>query len=241
MYHTFEPSFVMIMLHLLRLSNTTIEPCVGRAVRCFSESVYQVAQQKWNLGGIPRPKALLEDDEAPIDLSEDNDAVNGVQHSSLPYKTHSRNPTPLEVAKHREAIRKSFPQGWSPPRKLSREAMDIVRQLHRTDPETFSTPILAERFRISPEAVRRILKSKWEPTAEKRTAMIVQERKQKEELRQKTRAERQSKKNMQGMNLEELRRLLKNDYFWREKYARPDGEDATLTFGIGVTDKFTLR
>jgi hypothetical protein len=121
--------------------------------------------------------------------------------------------------------------------------MDVLRQLHRTDPETFSTPILAERFKISPEAVRRILKSKWEPCSERRTAMIVQERKQKEEMKQKSKAERQSKNKLQSMNVEELRRLLKHDHFWREKYARPDGdsEDATQTLGIGATDKFTLR
>ena len=62
-----------------------------------------------------------------------------------------------------------------------------------------------------------------------------------DELRQKTKAERQSKKKLQSMNVEELRRLLKHDYFSREKYARPDGEDATQTIGIGATDKFTLR
>jgi len=217
--------------------------CVRRTVRCYSGSVYRIAQQKWQLGGIPRPKSILEDDDTPVDLSEDGDTVNGVQSTPVAssYKTHPRKPTPHEVTRHREAIRKSFPEGWSPPRKLSREAMDILRQLHRTDPETFSTPILAERFKISPEAIRRILKSKWEPSAERRTAMTVQERKQKEELRQKTRAERQSKRKLQSMNVEELRRLLKNDNFWREKYAHPDGEDATQTFGIGATDKFTLR
>ncbi|EDR08216.1 uncharacterized protein LACBIDRAFT_148118, partial [Laccaria bicolor S238N-H82] len=68
---------------------------------------------------------------------------------------------------HRETIRKEFPGGWSPPRKLSREAMDGLRQLHHHDPEKFTTPLLAEKFRISPEAVRRILKSKWEPSREK--------------------------------------------------------------------------
>ncbi|KZT65299.1 hypothetical protein DAEQUDRAFT_643870, partial [Daedalea quercina L-15889] len=67
---------------------------------------------------------------------------------------------------HRAAMKKAFPQGWSPPRKLSREAMDALRALHATDPEVFTTPLLASKFRISPEAVRRILKSKWEPTQE---------------------------------------------------------------------------
>jgi hypothetical protein len=41
--------------------------------------------------------------------------------------------------------------------------MDDLRSLHAQDPYAWSTPRLAERFRISPEAVRRILKSKWRP------------------------------------------------------------------------------
>lgn len=213
-------------------------------VRQYSQQVYRTAQHKWQLGGIPRPKSILEDDDTPIDLSEDSDAVNGMRPNSTPLhlRSPSCKPTPVEIKAHRKAIRKAFPEGWSPPRKLSREAMDILRQLHRTDPDSFSTPILAERFKISPEAVRRILKSKWEPGAEKRTAMIVKERKQQEEMKQKVKAERQSKKKLQSMNLDELRRLLKNDHFWREKYGRLDEDvDSRQALGIGATDQFTLR
>lgn len=47
---------------------------------------------------------------------------------------------------------------WAPGRKLSRAAMDGLRMLHAHDPEVFSTPVLANKFQISPEAVRRILK-----------------------------------------------------------------------------------
>lgn len=212
--------------------------------RNYTESAYQIARQKWQLGGIPKPKSLF-DDSTPVDLSEDDDAVNRVQLKSLPRGEHTRHskPTPPDVKAHREAIRKAFPEGWSPPRKLSREAMDILRQLHHTEPETFSTPVLAERFKISPEAVRRILKSRWEPSAEKRTALIVKERKRQEEMRQKVKAELHSKKKMQSMNVEELRRLLKNDHFWREKYGRRDGKnvDSSQITGVGATDKFTLR
>ena len=120
----FQSSMTAMSTSCLRLLRTT-KPCnAGRTVRCYSESVYQIAQQKWQLGGVPKPKSILEDDDAPVDLSEDNDAVTGAQSSSMtlsPYKNCSCKPTPLEVARHREAIRKSFPEGWSPPRKLSRE------------------------------------------------------------------------------------------------------------------------
>ena len=36
--------------------------------------------------------------------------------------------------------------------------------------------MLAEKFRISPEAVRRILKSKWEPSKEQRDRLLQRER-----------------------------------------------------------------
>ncbi|KNZ59522.1 uncharacterized protein VP01_1711g5 [Puccinia sorghi] len=64
---------------------------------------------------------------------------------------------------HKEALRRNFPSGWNPPKKISRPAMALLRTLHRTDPHQFSLPVLADKFKISPEAVRRILKSKWEP------------------------------------------------------------------------------
>ena len=79
-------------------------------------------------------------------------------------------------------LEKRFPEGWNTPRKLSREAMDGLRVLHKHDPETFSTPVLAERFRISPEAVRRILRSKWMPSREERAKLLEKDRKRKQEF-----------------------------------------------------------
>ena len=78
-------------------------------------------------------------------------------------------------------MRKNFPDGWSPPRKLSREAMEGLRELHRFDPKKFDTPVLAEKFRVSPEAVRRILKSKWTPSREKRLKLVEREREERSE------------------------------------------------------------
>jgi len=89
-------------------------------------------------------------------------------------------PTPLAAQLHRERMKSSFPQGWSPPHKLSRQAMDGLRVLHMHDPETFSTPMLAERFRVSPEAVRRILRSRWEPSPEQRGRLLRRELREKQ-------------------------------------------------------------
>lgn len=65
--------------------------------------------------------------------------------------------------KHKEALRRNFPDGWNPPKKISRPSMTLLRTLHKTDPAQFSLPVLSQKFKISPEAVRRILRSKWEP------------------------------------------------------------------------------
>jgi Neugrin len=135
------------------------------------------------LAGIPRPRSILEDDDVPVDLSEDNETVNGARPNTPP--PHLRRPpdkpTPHEFKEHRATIRRDFPDGWSPPRKLSREAMEGLRELHRFDPEKFNTPVLAEKFKISPEGVRRILKSRWAPSREKRMKLVERERKDRSE------------------------------------------------------------
>ena len=65
----------------------------------------------------------------------------------------------------KDALKKKFGDaGWSPRKKLSPDTMEGIRALHAEDPERYSTPSLAEHFKVSPEAVRRILKSKWRPS-----------------------------------------------------------------------------
>ncbi|KAI5270327.1 hypothetical protein E4T47_06347 [Aureobasidium subglaciale] len=57
-------------------------------------------------------------------------------------------------------------QGWNPRKRISPDALAGIRALHAKSPETFSTPVLAGHFKIPPEAIRRILKSKWQPNEE---------------------------------------------------------------------------
>ncbi|KAJ7073523.1 hypothetical protein B0H15DRAFT_736270, partial [Mycena belliarum] len=123
-------------------------------------------------------RAILEDDDTPVDLSEDSAVVDGHRPTPNPLRrAPPQSPTPVAWTAHRAALKGAFPDGWNPPRKLSREAMDGLRQLHRVDPTTFTTPVLAERFRVSPEAVRRILRSSWTPPPEKRTQLMKREAK----------------------------------------------------------------
>jgi hypothetical protein len=53
---------------------------------------------------------------------------------------------------------------WNPRKKLSPDTMEGIRHLHQTQPEKFTTPVLAQYFKVSPEAIRRILKSRWKPS-----------------------------------------------------------------------------
>jgi hypothetical protein len=55
---------------------------------------------------------------------------------------------------------------WTPRKRLSPDTVDGIRTMHASDPDKFTTPILADHFRVSPEAIRRILRSKWRPRAE---------------------------------------------------------------------------
>ncbi|KAJ7652162.1 hypothetical protein DFH06DRAFT_954059, partial [Mycena polygramma] len=121
-------------------------------------------------------RSILDDDDTPVDLSEDNAAVDrDGRRAPSARRTPSLKPTPVSWQAHRAALRHTFPDGWNPPRKLSREAMDGLRQLHRVDPERFTTPVLTERFRVSPEAMRRILKSRWAPSGDQRAKLLKRE------------------------------------------------------------------
>ncbi|KXN82199.1 Required for respiratory growth protein 9, mitochondrial [Leucoagaricus sp. SymC.cos] len=153
-------------------------------------SVIAEARRKWGLSGIPTPRSILNDDSTPLppslslseaDELDDADYRRNPNTPPLHLRKPPTSPTPTEWKAHRLALKKSFPTGWSPPRKLSREAMDGLRELHRYDPENFTTPVLAERFHISPEAVRRILKSKWEPSTERRKKWTEKQKRQREE------------------------------------------------------------
>ncbi|KAI0687676.1 hypothetical protein BC835DRAFT_392084 [Cytidiella melzeri] len=111
----------------------------------------------------------------------------------------SRVPTPPQHRLHKEKIKTQFPDGWSPPRKLSRQAMDGMRAMHAQHPELFTTPVLAEKFKISPEAVRRVLKSKWEPTKAQRERLLQrEERERREHIRQRKLEEVKAQLEVQG-------------------------------------------
>lgn len=76
-----------------------------------------------------------------------------------------RDPEPWQVQK--AALQKKFKEDkWQPRKRLSPDAIEGIRALHAQYPDKYTTPVLAAQFEVSPEAIRRILKSKWRPTEE---------------------------------------------------------------------------
>ncbi|KAK7921166.1 Required for respiratory growth protein 9 [Apiospora marii] len=66
----------------------------------------------------------------------------------------------------KEALKEKFPEGWAPRKRLSPDALDGIKALHAQFPKEYTTPVLAAKFKVSPEVIRRILRAKWEPTVE---------------------------------------------------------------------------
>jgi hypothetical protein len=67
----------------------------------------------------------------------------------------------------KEALEKKFgEEGWNPRKRLSPDTIEGIRAMHRQYPDNFTTPVLARHFRVSPEVIRRILRSKWTPSPE---------------------------------------------------------------------------
>jgi len=64
------------------------------------------------------------------------------------------------------ALKEKFPEGWQPRKKLSPDALAGIRALHAEFPEIYTTEELASKFEVSAESIRRILRSKWMPSAD---------------------------------------------------------------------------
>lgn len=67
-------------------------------------------------------------------------------------------------------LKKFGDEGWKPRKRLSPDALDGIRALHAQYPDKYSTPVLAQEFKVSPEVIRRILRSKWRPSEEEMTS-----------------------------------------------------------------------
>ena len=68
--------------------------------------------------------------------------------------------------KQKAALKEKFPSGWMPQKRLSPDAIAGIRALNAQFPDMYDAAHLARRFEVSPEAMRRILRSRWEPSPE---------------------------------------------------------------------------
>lgn len=76
-----------------------------------------------------------------------------------PYAPTKREPWQAQKA----ALKHKFQDGWNPRKRLSPDALAGIRAIHAQFPEQYTTSVLAEKFQVSPESIRRILKSNWTP------------------------------------------------------------------------------
>lgn len=108
----------------------------------------------------------------PINISVRND---GRTKAWSPFGRQTKGSTPSEIDRsqlderkpwqiQKNALSEKFGQtGWAPRKRLSPDTMEGIRGLHAQYPDKYTTPALADQFQVSPEAIRRILKSKWRP------------------------------------------------------------------------------
>jgi hypothetical protein len=92
--------------------------------------------------------------------------------SESPDATEMENERPAWQLEKEAVKRKLNGEAWNPRKKLSPDTMEGIRHLHTTQPTKFTTPVLAQHFQVSPEAIKRILKSKWRPSDEEQEDRI---------------------------------------------------------------------
>ncbi|XP_049639889.1 neugrin [Suncus etruscus] len=67
-----------------------------------------------------------------------------------------------------QKLRRQMQPPGAPRRTLTRQAMEQIRYLNKEFAETWSIPRLAEGFDVSTDVIRRVLKSKFVPTLERK-------------------------------------------------------------------------
>ena len=94
------------------------------------------------------------------------DRKDGFQNPpTVPGSPHRSNQDRETWQIQKSALSKKFGgSSWLSRKRLSPDSLEGIRTLHTEFPDTYTTPVLANLFQISPEAIRRILKSKWRPS-----------------------------------------------------------------------------
>ncbi|UKZ82019.1 hypothetical protein TrVFT333_009801 [Trichoderma virens FT-333] len=73
---------------------------------------------------------------------------------------------PRAVATPESSAQREIPRGLAATQRLSPDALAGIRALNAQFPDVYTTDALADKFQVSAEAIRRILKSKWRPSVD---------------------------------------------------------------------------
>lgn len=123
------------------------------------EAKFKNRDGKWDLSGNTSPSGKS------VGLSSSTGRPRALGSTQTRGLSEYRQREPWQVQK--SALKAKFGLiGWSPRKRLSPDAIEGIRALHAQYPDKYTTPILAEQFQVSSEAVRRILKSKWRANEE---------------------------------------------------------------------------
>lgn len=124
------------------------------------------------------PKSAIHDEETKSDPKPTKESKESARLKKLKVLKQLKDKKHKEIMKkpraqrkemwliQKEALKEKFPEGWKPRKRLSPDALDGIRALNAQFPDHFTTEELAAKFEVSPEAIRRILRSNWTPSAE---------------------------------------------------------------------------
>ena len=105
---------------------------------------------------------LQEKKNTSSDIAQGFDTQNSLKTSDSSDQGHHQR-QPWQVQK--TALSRKFGASkWSPRKRLSPDSLEGIRACRTNFPTMYTTPVLADLFKVSPEAIRRILKSKWRPS-----------------------------------------------------------------------------
>ena len=133
---------------------------------------------------LPKPKKWITPDSSPVSYVL-NDSVGSIDKDSRSSDKNNKNQVNLNYwINHKNAVRNKVGSNWNPKKKLSRGAMIGMKDLNRFDNKQFNVKTLSDKFKVSPESVRRILKSNFKPSDLKafkqneRAKQLIEERRQ---------------------------------------------------------------
>ncbi|KAF2717893.1 hypothetical protein K431DRAFT_288132 [Polychaeton citri CBS 116435] len=141
-----------------RMAAGIYKPSAQVTVENTEESEYEMVISKIRgmeglMPHIPRPVQVRE--RKAVRIKEQS------AHGTQAEPKHKREPWQVQKAANKE---KFGATAWTPRKRLSPDTLEGIRALHASDPSTYPTEMLADHFKVTPEAIRRILKSKWQPS-----------------------------------------------------------------------------